>query len=116
MYGKPEPQASRFQEESKLSRGSNRGDRDELDKLVDDRNGNKWEMSTVRDDITKEIEELLKKKDNGGSLQPSTIGRSGRQVVSRGGLPYDGPWLGTLSTCCLMQILTRGVWCPTGAV
>ena len=56
-------------------------------------------MSTVKDDITKEIEDLLKKKDSHGNLQPSTIGRTGRQVLSRGALPYDGPALGTLSTC-----------------
>jgi hypothetical protein len=53
-------------------------------------------MSTVKDDITKEIEELLKKKDN-NYLQPSQAGFSGRLAVSRGAIPYEGPALNSLS-------------------
>lgn len=64
-------------------------------------------MSTVKDDITKEIEDLLKKKDSHGNLQPSTVGRAGRQVLSRGALPYDGPALGTLSILIFIQTLTK---------
>jgi len=79
-------------EERVQSRKSQR-QMDELDRLVDSRAGqNKWEMSTVKDDITKEIEELLKKKDNkGGNHQQSynsQMSQAGRQVLSRGGLPY----------------------------
>ena len=50
-------------------------------------------MSTVKEDITKEIEELLKKKDN-YNLQPSQVSRIAQ---SRGAIPYEGPALGTLS-------------------
>jgi len=79
-------------EERVQSRKSQR-QMDELDRLVDSRAGqNKWEMSTVKDDITKEIEELLKKKDNKGGNQQqsynSQMSQAGRQVLSRGGLPY----------------------------
>jgi hypothetical protein len=53
-------------------------------------------MSTVKEDITKEIEELLKKKDN-YNLQPSQVSRIAQ---SRGAIPYEGPALGTLSIFC----------------
>ena len=48
-YGKSEPQFKPYKDEVKVSRGSRRGDKDELDKFVQ----NKWEMSTVKEDITK---------------------------------------------------------------
>lgn len=67
---------------------------EELDRLVGSRESNRWEMSTVKDDINKEIDELLK-KDNKNSYNP--IGAAGRQVLSRGGLPYDGN-INTMST------------------
>jgi hypothetical protein len=55
-------------------------------------------MSTVKDDITKEIEELLKKKDvKPIQGQASQMSQAGRQILSRGGLPYDGPNLNSLS-------------------
>ena len=48
-------------------------------------------MSTVNDDITKQIEDLLKKKDgysNGNSNDMNKISNAGRNNVSRGGIPY----------------------------
>ena len=48
-FGKSQSQSKAFRDEAKMSRESRRTDKDELDKLVD----SKWEMSTVRDDITK---------------------------------------------------------------
>jgi hypothetical protein len=68
---------------------------DELDRFVGSREGKRWGMSTVRDDITKEIEDLLKKKDREGSR----LGEAGRQTLSRGGLPYEGN-LNTMSMNC----------------
>ena len=54
MYGKAPPLPPSIQEErlpSNQSRRNERQNRDELDKLVEN-NHNKWEMSTVKDDIT----------------------------------------------------------------
>lgn len=50
MFGKSRVQP-KPEEERKFSRNSKRSNMDELDKLVD-KNENKWEMSTVKDDIT----------------------------------------------------------------
>jgi hypothetical protein len=54
MYGKVPPLPPPIQEErltSNQSRRNERQNRDELDRLVEN-NHNKWEMSTVKDDIT----------------------------------------------------------------
>ncbi len=91
MFGKARIQPTLVQEQRKFSRNSKRSNMDELDRLVD-KNENKWEMSTVKDDITHQIEELLKKKDSNGQMAQPV-----RQIMSRGAIPYDGPALNTLS-------------------
>ena len=53
--------------------------------LVDSRS--KPNLDSVNDDITHEIEQLLKQK----SPEKNKISTAGRQVLSRGGLPYNGP-------------------------
>ena len=81
-------------EESRVKSRKSQRQVEELDRLVGSRESNRWEMSTVKDDINKEIDQLLK-KDNKNSYNP--IGAAGRQVLSRGGLPYDGN-INTMST------------------
>jgi predicted nucleotide-binding protein (sugar kinase/HSP70/actin superfamily) len=70
---------------------------DELDKLMDSRaksRGGWGEMSSVNSDITKEIDELLKKKENGiesnNNGRPSSISNAGKQSLSKQGYAYDG--------------------------
>ena len=52
------------------------------------------EMSSVNSDITKEIDELLKKKENGmgsnNNGRPSSISNAGKQSLSKQGYAYDG--------------------------
>jgi hypothetical protein len=43
-------------EESRVKSRKSQRQMDELDRLVGSREGKRWEMSTVKDDITKEIE------------------------------------------------------------
>ena len=106
-FNKSSSQSKAFRDEPKGSRASRRSEKDELDKLVD----NKWQMSTVKEDITKEIEQLLQKKDNNNinSLQPSQVDTRQVSRGSRGGLPYDGPALNTLSNFDPIQIQTKRV-------
>ena len=57
-------------------------------------------MSTVNDDITKQIEDLLKKKDaysNSNTNDYNKVSQAGRNNVSRGAIPYEGPNLNSLS-------------------
>ena len=46
-------------------------------------------LDSVDDNITNEIEQLLKKREP----ERSKMSTAGRNVLSRGGLPYDGPSL-----------------------
>lgn len=65
-------------------------------------------MSTVNDDITKEIEELLKKKDpkQQYSYQASQISQGGKLNQSRGAIAYDGN-INTLSKIVINQVPIR---------
>lgn len=55
-------------------------------------------MSSVNSDITKEIDELLKRKENGlgnNNGRPSSISNAGKQSLSKQGYAYDGLTLST---------------------
>ncbi len=73
-----------------------RHEKDELDRLIDSRaksRGGWGQMSSVNSDITKEIEELLRKKDNSmgnNNGRPSSISNAGRQSLVKQGYAYDG--------------------------
>ena len=92
-FGNSQAQSRAYRDEMKESRGSRRSGKDELDKLVD----NKWQMSTVKEDITKEIEQLLKQKDS-NNYKGSQVSQGNKNAISRVSLHYEGPALGTLST------------------
>lgn len=88
---------SRKSSRYKPEKRSSRQERDELDRLIDSRAKSRkgWdEMSSVNEDITKEIEELLRKKENpiggGNNARPSSISNAGRQTLAKQGYAYDG--------------------------
>ena len=64
-------------------------------------------MSSVNSDITKEIDELLRKKQNGfgnnNNGRPSSISNAGKQILSKQGYAYDGI---TLSKFSIIQTQT----------
>ena len=88
---------------------------DELDKLMHSRaksrGGGEWgEMSSVNSDITKEIQELLKKKDNGmgSNGRPSSISNAGRQtLMTKQPYAYEGMTLSNFDI--ILQILMLAV-------
>lgn len=48
-------------------------------------------MSSVNSDITKEIEELLRKKETQKNDRPTShLSNAGRQTLSRHGVQYEG--------------------------
>lgn len=57
------------------------------------------EMSSVNSDITKQIEQLLKKKEGKNERPTSHLSNAGRQTLSRHGLQYEGQSLATISNC-----------------
>lgn len=54
-------------------------------------------MSSLNEDVTKEIEDLLKKKDLKDRSSVNQMSNVARQILSRGGISYDGGNLNSIS-------------------